>query len=358
MEPEGGIATLLTPPGAAAIAVVRLSGPVLPFLNAHFSKQVRPGRCVHGEITDRTRVIDDAVVVLGPQSEWADVNLHGGTWVVRSVLDLARRDGFRIDQSSEVPLAEAALDAGSTLEREILSYLPLARTELGARVLLGQQAAWEELKRNCDPHRASQELERIAGDATLEHLLNPPRVAIVGAANVGKSTLANQLFGQERSITADVPGTTRDWVGDIANLDGLPVMLVDTPGWRATDDAIEQTAIERSRTEIDAAGLVVLVLDATRPLDPEQRPLFDQFPGALTVVNKCDRPSALHLSFADAVRTVATTGEGVPQLTSRIVAHFCPTAASPQRAYCWTERQRDIVRRAIRAQDLSLLGEI
>src|SRR5689334_12662852 len=95
MEPEGGIATLLTPPGAAAIAVVRLSGPVLPFLQAHFSKTVRPGRCVHGEITEGTQVVDDAVVVLGPQAEWADVNLHGGTWVVRRFLDLARRHGFR-----------------------------------------------------------------------------------------------------------------------------------------------------------------------------------------------------------------------------------------------------------------------
>src|SRR5437660_7889168 len=94
MECDGGIATLLTPPGAAAIAVVRLTGQVLPFLEKHFSKPVRPGRCVHGEITDGSRVIDDAVVVLGPDRTWADVNLHGGTWVVRSFLDLARRRGF------------------------------------------------------------------------------------------------------------------------------------------------------------------------------------------------------------------------------------------------------------------------
>ena len=126
-------------------------------------------------------------------------------------------------------------------------------------------------------------------DVSLDRLLGLPRVAIAGAANVGKSTLANQLFAQERSITADRAGTTRDWVGDVANVDGLAVMLLDTPGLRATGDPIERTAIARSRPQIEAADLVLLVLDAARPLEPEQRPLLDAFPDALRIANKADR---------------------------------------------------------------------
>src|SRR5690606_12064877 len=102
------------------------------------------------------------------------------------------------------------------------------------------------------------------------------------------STLANQLFAQERSITADLPGTTRDWVGEIANLDGLAVMLIDTPGLRMTDDLVEREAIERSGQQVRAADLVVVVLDASVPA-AEQLAHRQAHPNALIVVNKCDR---------------------------------------------------------------------
>src|SRR5438270_188538 len=109
-----GLATLMTPPGAAAIAVVRLTGPAVhSFLQSHFSRPARPGGCVHGEITDGTRVIDDAVVVVSPDGEWADINLHGGTWVVRSFLDLARSRGIELAEATRLPLPDAAVDADS-----------------------------------------------------------------------------------------------------------------------------------------------------------------------------------------------------------------------------------------------------
>jgi tRNA modification GTPase len=340
------VAILLTGPGPAAIGVVRLSGPgVEAFLREHFSKPVINGRCLHGNVIEAQRVIDDVIVALAPDGAWADVNLHGGPWVVRSFLELAARGGFDVIERLSFPLPEGAVDADSPLDREVLSYLPLARTELGVRVLLGQPHAWDRLKKQRLTGDASDELRRIAQDATLNHLLDPPRVAIVGAANVGKSTLANQLFGQERSITADMAGTTRDWVGEIANIDGLPVVLVDTPGLRKTDDPIERTAIERSRNEIESAALVLLVLDAARPLESDQAALIDRFPQALRVTNKSDRPKAWDTSSIQSVRTVATTGEGLQALRDRIVRHFCGDAPSPDRAYCWTERQRRIILR-------------
>lgn len=351
-------ASLLTPPGTAAIAVLRLTGSgVAGFLARHFSQATPPGRCVHGALADeRGRVLDDPLVVVWPDGSLADISLHGGAWVVQSVLDLVGRAGFAREP---IGTRRALLDATDELEREVIQrevierevieHLPRARTELALRTLLAQPGAWAALRARAAPEVA-REIPGIIADRSLTHLLHPPRVAIVGAPNVGKSTLANQLFGQERSITADVPGTTRDWVGEVANVDGLAVTLLDTPGVRETLDPLERAAIQRSGAEVGAADLVVLVLDVTRPIDPEQAPLRRAHPGALTVVNKVDRAAAWDVSAdaPDALCTVASTGEGVDRLRDAIRAHFGCLAADGSRPLAWTERQRALLARAIR----------
>jgi tRNA modification GTPase len=340
-----GRCILLTPPGAAAIAVVRLAGAgVEAFLRDHFDRPVRRGLCVHGTLRDESREIDDPVVVVSAKGTVADLNVHGGPWVVRSVLELARKDGFDVEAAAPTPpLPTEAVDAESELMREVLQYLPMATTELAVRTLLAQEAAWENLTRS-SPDRAA--LAAVLDDSSLHRLLHPPRVAIVGIPNVGKSTLANQLFAQERSITADVPGTTRDWVGELANVDGLAVMLVDTPGLRETTDAIEREAIERSREQVTAADLVVLVLDPTQPREPDQSALALAYPDALRVANKSDRQGLWEPERV--VRTVATTGQGVDALRSEVRAAFLGAAPyEPGRARWWTPRQRSALRRAI-----------
>jgi len=329
-------AILLTPPGPAAIAVVRVAGHgVARFLKAHFRGTPKPLRPVHGDLVDGDRLIDDPVVVLGADESFADINLHGGPWVVRSVLDLVQRAGF------EIGSLDADIDSDAPIEREILTHLPHATTELAIRSLLAQKRAWEPLQRGpIDPAEA----KRILADRSLHWLLRPPRVAIVGAANVGKSTLANQLFAQKRSITADLPGTTRDWVGETANLNGLAVQLLDTPGLRQTCDPIEAAAIERSREQIRAADLVVLVLDASRALQSEQAPLLQRFKDALRVLNKCDLPRKY--TVQGALEVVATSGGGVDRLIAAILSRFDNPQIDPERPRCWTERQRALLRGA------------
>ena len=352
-------AVLLTPPGVAAIAVVRLRGPgVREFLRRHVSKAAKAGRCVHAHVVDGDTVLDDAVAVVS-DSGTVDLNVHGGAWVVRSILDLADREGFKVAEGAGLPLAVEATDGVTALEREIEAYLPMARTELGVRTLLSQRDLWEDLVGHARGGAGDlrRRLEEVLADQTLVHLLDAPRVAIVGPANVGKSTLANRLFSRERSITADVPGTTRDWVGEVANIDGLPVLLMDTPGLRETQDPIEAVAIDRSREEIARATLVILVLDATRPMAGEQADLLSAFPGALVVINKSDGLFASDMHSAAGVRTVATTGQGLERVRAAITAHFCggPTI-DPDRARIWTGRQREIVARAL--SDVTVLGEL
>ena len=340
-------AILLTLPGPAAIAVIRLIGPgVAPFLREHFSRPTAPGRCTHGNLIDGARVIDAAVGVLSTESGFADVNVHGGAWVVKSTFDLARRCGFDVVEALSGPRPLDAVEGDSEIQREVMAWLPLARTELTVRALLAQPRAWREVesRMSADPEFARQQSHIMLSDRTLEHLLNPQPVAIVGAANVGKSTLANRLFAQERSITGDLPGTTRDWVGEIANIDGLPVMLLDTPGLRPTADLIERVAIEQSAEQIAQAQRIILVLDASRPLEPEQEPLLHEFAGAIRVINKCDRDLAWQLASEPAIRTIATTGQGVEELRRALFRSFLGVeTVSLDVPRQWTARQRSVL---------------
>ena len=360
-------ATLLTPPGVGAIAVVRLTGPrVEPFLQTHFSKPAADHRCVHGHLSDGETVLDDPVVVLFDHGNSADLNLHGGEWVVQSVLDLARKEGFELTEptASDAPLPLDTAEGDTILDKEVHAHLRLAKTELGVRVLLAQPAAWAEILRRATPgpgeeaHLARymqkaegirQEVSAILADSSLRWLLRAPRVAIVGAPNVGKSTLANRLFARERVITADLPGTTRDWVGETANLDGLAVLLVDTPGIRRTDDAIEAEAIAQSGEQIKSADLVVVVTDATRPLDGEQAAVLEAWPDALRVVNKTDIDlPAWDTSLVAGIRTVGTTGQGVDDLRKAIRSRFGIVAGMDEKwPRWWTDRQKKVLEEAL-----------
>jgi small GTP-binding protein len=311
--------TLLTAPGAAAIAVVRLSGPAIDlFLDRHFSKPVPMDRCVHGLLRDGDRVIDDAIAVR--HGNILDLNLHGGTWVVHSVLDLAKLHGFEI---SDIDSA----DGETEIWKSVLQTLPKAKTEQAVRMLLAQPRAWE----------SPGDLRAILNDHSGKWMLATPRVAIVGPPNVGKSTLANQLFGQERSITADLPGTTRDWVGEIANIDGLAIMLVDTPGIRTTVDPIEDAAIAASKPQIQSADLIVLVLDQSQPLD---HAIVNSFPDSIRVANKSDGSLQWDAAEIGAIQTIATIGTGMDELRKQIRRRFGCDPMDPLRVRWWTESQR------------------
>jgi tRNA modification GTPase len=346
-------AMLLTPPGAAAIAVIRIRGPrVAGFLRDRFSRGASPLRCVHGELRDDSgAVIDDPVVVLHDGGDAADINLHGGPWVVASALELLRRSGFEVLEPAPAgPLPLEMVDGRTTLEREVLAHVPLAATEQGVRMLLAQPVAWRAFVSSAPGDDA---VRRVLADRCLDRLLRPARVAIIGAPNVGKSTLANQLFAQERSITADLPGTTRDWVGEIANLDGLPVMLLDTPGLRHTSDPIEARAIGGSRAVIESASLVVHV---TEPRAPREGPVIEPIGcPVIEVINKADllrergdAGGGGDAGEAGALLTVATTGEGVDRLRAAVRKQLGCADLDPARPRCWTTRQIRILERALR----------
>lgn len=314
---------LLTPPGVGAIATLRLAGPgVGAFAARHLSRKPRAGACVHADLV-YDEVIDDVVAVLVDERT-LDLSLHGGVWVVQRAIELANRAGF-----ATVNWRDISLDGADEFEERMLRLLPQALTREALSILLAQPGAWRELMARKD----LAAIERARADRSLEYLLHPPTVAIIGVPNAGKSTLANQLFARERSITADLPGTTRDWVGEHANLDGLVVTLVDTPGLRETDDPIERQAIEKSRGVVERADLTVVVLDVTQPFSPQAC-----LTGEVMVLNKVDRAPAWDASLVpDAIHVCATRGEGLETLKRRIRSAFgCEDLAS-HHARAWVD---------------------
>jgi tRNA modification GTPase len=150
-------------------------------------------------------------------------------------------------------------------------------------------------------------------------------LAIVGRPNAGKSSLFNRLVERDRAIVTATPGTTRDLVTERISLGGIPLELVDTAGLREGLEEAEQLGIARSREALADAALVLVVLDATQPLNEEEDRLLQAVEGrpALVAVNKYDLaktvPVAENLRGIPALPTSALTGEGIPELRERIL---------------------------------------
>ena len=332
-------ATVLTAnPGSSgsAIAVIRIRGPLVPnFLAAHLSKSPVPGKCLHAQLHDQTEILDDPIVLLSQNSHWADISLHGGPWIVASTLALCHREGFPIS-----PFPDSFDEAPDEFQREMLSHLPQALTRQTLRILLPQPALWREAIKNRTLNPAATH-----HDQTLWRLLHPPQIAIVGEPNVGKSTLANLLFAAQRSITADIPGTTRDWVAELADIAGLPATLLDTPGHRQTDDPIERAAISSSQKKIAQSDLLIIVLDATR--DPHPSLSLPPGPKKTTVINKIDQPPAWNFPATAFIPISAKTAAGIDNLYSAIHRELAITDLNQNRPRWWTDRQKSLLQTAM-----------
>lgn len=146
------------------------------------------------------------------------------------------------------------------------------------------------------------------------------QIAIVGKPNVGKSSLFNALAGAARAIVTELPGTTRDLVTDVVDINGLRVTLVDTAGRHDTQDPVEAEGVARSMGAQEVSDLVLLVVDGSQSLDDSDRGVISQTDdiNRLIVSNKADLPMAW--SGDRAVNVSATTGAGLDDLRRRIVA--------------------------------------
>src|SRR5262249_14674505 len=157
-------------------------------------------------------------------------------------------------------------------------------------------------------------LEAVLGRSRQGSLLRSGiQVVLAGRPNVGKSSLLNRLAGEERAIVTAQPGTTRDALRELVQIEGVPVLLVDTAGLRESPDEVERLGMARTRAEMERADVVLVVLEAGRMEVPEG----DLPAGAeqIRVINKVDLLPALQAgAFPEGVRVSAKTGAGLDAL--------------------------------------------
>jgi tRNA modification GTPase len=151
-------------------------------------------------------------------------------------------------------------------------------------------------------------------------------VAIVGAPNTGKSTLLNQLLGEERAIVSDIAGTTRDVIEEVLNIDGIQFRLIDTAGIRETTETIEALGIERSQQKIEQAKIVLCLADSgdlTNLQETQEwvQSLFTLHPDKhiLLIQNKADLANSPNLNPQEALQISALTGTGITDLKEKLV---------------------------------------
>ncbi len=405
------IAAISTPPGRSALAIVRLSGADAGAIGDRVFRGWGPGASPladappralrHGSAHDASgEMIDEllAVVLPAPASytgeTMVEFTCHGGDWSAPRLLAALLAAGARAARAGEfteraflngrMDLARAEAVADVIHAESELAHRLAARQVAGAlssglsnvaeplRDLLAEVEARVDFAEDVGeatlpPHvaeglaRASDALEDVLRGADLgRRAREGARLALVGRPNVGKSSLFNALLGESRALVAEIAGTTRDAVSERLDLGGIPVRLIDTAGLREAegDQVVERLGIARTREELRAADLALLVLDASAPwtaADAEAWALASDRP-CVIAFNKSDLPRALAaptaLATAACIEVSAHSGEGVATLRRALAAALVSgSSEDPASALVTNARHIDALRRAQLAID-------
>ena len=235
-----------------AVAIIDVQGAceqldrVLAAIGAH---GVRPG-----DMRVRTLAGADQALVARITPSWAQLMCHDGPAVLSAVRDALERTGAMLGSGDDP--RERFREASSLLEACVLDALARAASPRAVDLLLAQPARW------AGAGWLPGEVELTDRDRVLHRLIDPPTVATVGAANVGKSTLLNALAGRSVALAADEPGVTRDHVGALLDLGGLVVWWVDTPGLGVQGRPVDAAAAEAAWGVAGAADVILHCADA------------------------------------------------------------------------------------------------
>ena len=360
------ICALATPPGGA-IAIVRVSGPdAITVTEKIFSKSLEKakGYTLHfGQVTDgEGKELDEVLVSLfrAPHSytgeDSTEISCHGSAYIVQRLLESLIKNGARQAEPGEYTMrafmngkldlsqAEAVADLISSstqathqmamnqfrgqfskelaeLRGQLLQLTSLLELELDFNDQDVEFANREQLTSLME--KGEKHISGLADSfQTGNAIKNGIPVAIIGAPNVGKSTLLNALVGEERAIVSNIQGTTRDLIEDTIQIDGITFRFIDTAGIRKTQDQLEQMGIERSIQAAEKAKVILFLTEKNQPF-PDIEFRDDQV--VLQVINKCDLslPSSSYLYHREPEGRLfhisAANGDGIELLRQALV---------------------------------------
>ena len=330
------IAAISTGMTNSGIGIVRISGEEAfsvadrVFMGKEKLSDVKSHTIHYGHIKDGEDTVDEVLVMAmrGPRTftgeDTVEINCHGGTFVVKRVLETVLKNGARAAEPGEftkraflngkmdLSQAEAVIDViNSENEYALKSSLNQLKgsvrnkiTDIRNRILYNTAYIESALD---DPEHISlegfsSELEKTAAGirnelAELIRSADDGRIikegintVILGKPNAGKSSLLNVLSGYERAIVTDIEGTTRDILEEQISLGGLSLNVIDTAGIRRTDDVIERIGVERAAEYAERADLIIYVVDASRKLDENDEKIFSMIYDKNTIIllNKSD----------------------------------------------------------------------
>ncbi|MDO4758915.1 MAG: tRNA uridine-5-carboxymethylaminomethyl(34) synthesis GTPase MnmE [Rikenellaceae bacterium] len=357
--------TIVAPATAVggALSLVRLSGSrAIAIADSLFHGKKPLAACeshtAHfGSIYKGEKLIDEVVATLfrAPKSYTGDdtveLTCHGSAYIVGEVLRLAIGAGARMAEPGEFTRRAYLSGRLNLSEAEAVADLIASSSEAAHRLATqqmrgGYTTAIEHLRDEllqlttlleleldfseedvefADRGRLAAtmeaigaEIEALRGSFALGNAIKEGvPVAIVGAPNVGKSTLLNQLVKEERAMVSDIAGTTRDVIEEQIVIDGVRFRILDTAGIRATEDRLEKMGIERTLRTIERARIVIRMIDAAevaqKGIEPTTFTLRED-QHLITLINKCDTVTALPTLPEGVIRLTARTGEGVESL--------------------------------------------
>ncbi|OQC10979.1 MAG: tRNA modification GTPase MnmE [Tenericutes bacterium ADurb.Bin087] len=340
------IVALATPPMMGALAIIRLSGPeAFNIVTKSFTKdltKLNKNAMVYGKLFDDEELVDEVIAFCfkGPHSftgeDVVEISCHGSMLIANEIIELMIKNGARLAGRGEftnraylngkldLVQAEAVNDmiTATTKEAKKLSLLSLvgetSKVVYPIRERIADVMSLIEVNIDYPEYRDIEEASYALVisevdyiNAEIKKLINQGRqgqiikegikVAIVGAPNVGKSSLLNALLKEDKAIVTDIAGTTRDVVEGEINLHGLRLLLLDTAGIRESVDKIESIGIEKTKKSIAEADLVIYVKDAENVGKEDEFADLIKDKKVITVYNKGDLvskkdPSRLYIS--------------------------------------------------------------
>ncbi len=376
------IAAIATGPSLAAIGVVRLSGhgaarcagAVFRPADGRPLEGHAPKTLVYGTLLDgEGRAVDKALATWSEEGhsytgeETAELQCHGSPMLLSLALEALFAQGARqagpgeftrrafLNGKLDLVQAEAVMDL---IDAETPAAVYQAAGQLSGGLSRRVEGVYDGLvdvmahfhavldypDEDLDPFTAgtvAAALARAEGELTAllatydrgRFLKRGVPTAIVGLPNAGKSSLLNALVGYDRAIVTDIPGTTRDTVEEKCVLGGVLLRLIDTAGLRETGDEVERLGVERSRSAMEGAGLILVVIDRTTGLTGEALALAQEAMGkapTLVLFNKCDLPPAdiprPLIALPGEIEISAREGTGLAEL-ARAVADLFPQGA-------------------------------